>query len=153
MDISSHTSASSPRSGPWPDPSANRVMLLGTGAPAMAALWNLAAAGAHVRWHVDRADVGAETILASGLTSRFANRHARGGIELSFDDPRNAPLGGAVVAARGDDLDHEIAERARASAVPVHVVGRPDLSTVALADLTGAERGAVIASPALSCRI
>ena len=141
MDISSPTRASLPRSGPSPDLSADHVMLLGTGAAALAALWNLAAAGAHVRWYVDRADVGAETLLASGLSHRLAGGLTRGGLQLSFDDPRNAPLGGAVVAARGDDLDCEIAERARASAVPVHVVGRPDLSSVAFADVGTANGG------------
>src|ERR1700749_4634877 len=77
------------------------------------------------------ADLGTETILASGLASKLG----RGRIELTFDDPRTAPLDGttAVVAAHGDDLDLSVAERARASRVPVQVIGRPDLSTVALA--------------------
>jgi hypothetical protein len=106
-------------------------MLVGTGMAAVMALWDLAAAGAHVRWHVDRADVGTETILASGLASKLG----RGRIELTFDDPRVAPLNGttAVVTAHGDDLDLCVAERARAGHIPVQVIGRPDLSTVALA--------------------
>jgi hypothetical protein len=104
-------------------------MLVGTGMAAVMALWDLAAAGAHVRWHVDRADVGTETILASGLASKLG----RGRIELTFDDPRVAPLDGttAVVAAHGDDLGRDVAERARASHVRVQVIGRPDLSTTA----------------------
>jgi siroheme synthase (precorrin-2 oxidase/ferrochelatase) len=143
MDFSSHTHASPPRSELSPDRSADRVMLVGTGAAAVTALWNLAAAGAHLRWYVDRADIGAEAVLARGLANR-----AGGGLELSFDDPRSAPLGAAVVVARGDDVDREIAERARASAVPVHVVDRPDLSTAALADLgtPSAGRGCTTAS-------
>jgi uroporphyrin-III C-methyltransferase/precorrin-2 dehydrogenase/sirohydrochlorin ferrochelatase len=119
-----------------PGRATDRVVLVGTGAPATTALWALAAAGAHVRWHVDRTDVGAETILASGLASRAG----RGRVELSFDDARVAPLDGAraVVTARGDAVDQEIAARARASRVPVQVIGRPDLSTVALAAIDGA---------------
>jgi siroheme synthase (precorrin-2 oxidase/ferrochelatase) len=121
--------------------SPSRITLLGTGAAAVTALWDLAAAGAHVRWYVDRADVGNEAILARGLASR-----AGGSLELTFDDPRSAPLGGAVVTARGDDLDRDIAERARASRVPVHVVDRPELSTVTLADI-GAARTSVARAP------
>jgi siroheme synthase (precorrin-2 oxidase/ferrochelatase) len=106
------------------------VMLLGTGDAAVAALWRLSAAGAQIRWYVDRADVGEEIALANGLGG--------GRIELSFDDPLTAPLDGAVVAARGDGLDLQVAERARASQVPVVVVGRPDLSTSTFAGLDGA---------------
>ena len=120
---------------------ASRITLLGTGSAAVTALWNLAAAGAHVRWYVDRADVGTEAILARGLASR-----AGGGLELTFDDPRCAPLGGAVVTARGDDLDRDIADRARASHVPVHVVDRPELSTVTLAEI-GAARASTARAP------
>lgn len=115
---------------PHSDLAADHVMLVGTGMAAVMALWDLAAAGAHVRWYVDRADVGAEAILASGLASKLG----RGRIELTFADPRGAPLDGttAVVAAHGDDLDVRVAERARAGRIPVQVIGRPDLSTVAL---------------------
>jgi siroheme synthase (precorrin-2 oxidase/ferrochelatase) len=117
---------------PDSDIAADHVVLVGTGMAAVMALWDLAAAGAHVRWYVDRADVGAETVLASGLASKLG----RGRIELTFDDPRDAPLDGttAVVAAHGDDLGLRVAERARASRVPVQVIGRPDLSTVARAE-------------------
>ena len=110
-------------------PATDRVALIGTGAAALTTLWNLAAAGAHVRWYVDRADIGTETVLASSLASRFG----RGRIELTFGDPRAAPFDGttAVVAAQGGDLDRHLAERAHADGVPVHVVGRPDLSTIA----------------------
>ncbi len=103
------------------------IILLGAGDAAMAALWRLAATGAQIRWYADRPDVAAEIALASGLG---------GGLELRFDDPRDAPLDGAtaVVAARGDALDLDIAERARAIAVPVEVIGRPDVSTFSTSD-------------------
>jgi siroheme synthase (precorrin-2 oxidase/ferrochelatase) len=116
------------------NPLADHVVLIGTGETAVAALWRLCAAGARIRWYADHADVGEEAVLA----------HALGGgrIELCFDDPRTAPLGGAaaVVTARGDGRDLQIAERARADAVPVHVAGRPDLSSVMLTDLECAAR-------------
>jgi uroporphyrin-III C-methyltransferase / precorrin-2 dehydrogenase / sirohydrochlorin ferrochelatase len=122
----------------------NRVILVGSSAPAVTALWSLAAAGADIRWYADDADVGAEINGAQGL--------GRGRLELRFDDPRTAPLDGAVViAARRDGLEQQIAARARAAHVPVHVIGRPDLSTVALAELEHAmpERAAANA-PALA---
>jgi siroheme synthase (precorrin-2 oxidase/ferrochelatase) len=113
------------------NPAADRVVLIGTGPTAVAALWRLCAAGARIRWYADHADVGEEAVLA----------HALGGgrVELCFGDPRAAPLAeaAAVVAARGDDRDLQIAERARASAVPVHVAGQPDVSSFMLADLEG----------------
>ena len=107
----------------------DRVLLIGSGETAMAALWRLCAAGARIRWYADRADVGEETVLA----------HALGGghIELSFDDPLAASLDGtaALVVASDRSRDIRLAERARASGVPVHVVGRPDISGLTLADL------------------
>jgi len=119
------------RDPPRSDPDADHVILIGSSETALAALWSLAAAGAHVHWYTDRADVGAETVLARRLG------HTR--LTLSLDDPRLAPLDGvtAVVTARGDALDGQVAERARASQVPVHVAGRPDLSTIALSRLDG----------------
>jgi siroheme synthase (precorrin-2 oxidase/ferrochelatase) len=118
------------------NPLANQVVLIGTGESAIAALWRLCAAGARIRWYADHADVGEEAVLA----------HALGGgrVELCFDDPGAAPLGGAaaVVAARGDARDLQIAERARAGAVPVHVAGRPDVSSFTLAELDRAARAA-----------
>jgi siroheme synthase (precorrin-2 oxidase/ferrochelatase) len=110
-------------------PPTDRVVLIGTGETAIAALWRLCAAGARIRWYADHADVGEEAVLAHAL--------GRGRVELCFDDPRAAPLDGAtaVVAARGDARDLQIAERARANAVPVHVAGRPDQSSITLAEL------------------
>ena len=107
----------------------DHVVLIGTGETAVAALWRLCAAGARIRWYPDHADVGEEAMLAHAL--------GRGRIELCFDDPRAAPLGGAaaVVTARGDEHGLRVAERARANAVPVHVAGRPDQSSITLAEL------------------
>jgi siroheme synthase (precorrin-2 oxidase/ferrochelatase) len=108
---------------------ADHIVLVGTGEAALAALWRLCAAGARIRWFADRADVGEETVLA----------HALGGgqIELRFDDPLAASLDGtaALVIPRDGSCDPRLAERARASGVPVHFVGRPDLAGVTLADL------------------
>ena len=119
----------------------DRIILVGSNASAVTALWNLAAANADVRWYADRPDVGAEVGVAHGL--------GRGRIELRLDDPRAAALEGAVVVAeRGDGLDLEMAERARAAHVPVHVIGRPDLSTVALADLSGSSPRCHASAPA-----
>ena len=122
----------------------NRIILVGSNASAVTALWNLAAANADIRWYADHPDVGAEVGVAHGL--------GRGRIELRLDDPRAAPLDGAVVVAeRRDGLDVEMAERARAAHVPVHVIGRPDLSTVALADLPGSSpRGGALRSAAVA---
>jgi hypothetical protein len=109
----------------------NRIILVGSNASAVTALWNLAAANADIRWYADHPDVGAEVGVAHGL--------GRGRIELRLDDPRAAPL------------DVEMAERARAAHVPVHVIGRPDLSTVALADLPGSSpRGGALTSAAVA---
>jgi siroheme synthase (precorrin-2 oxidase/ferrochelatase) len=119
----------------------DHVVLVGTGETAMAALWRLCAAGAHIRWYADCADVGEEAILA----------HALGGgrVELSFDDPLGAPLAGttAIVIASGQGRDLGLAERARAGGVPVNVAGRPELSAFTLADLGGATRPAWPAVP------
>lgn len=95
----------------------DHIVLVGTGAAAMAALWRLCAARAHIRWYVDSADLGEEAVLA----------HALGGgrVELSFDDPLTASLDGAtgIVIADGESRQDSLAERARASGVAVHFVG------------------------------
>ncbi len=96
---------------------ADRIVLVATGAAAMAALWRLCAAGAHVRWFADRADVGEETALA----------HALGGghVELTFDDPLGASLDGAtaIVIASDRGGHSPLAERARAGGVAVLFAG------------------------------
>jgi siroheme synthase (precorrin-2 oxidase/ferrochelatase) len=115
---------------------AEHIVLVGTGAAAMAALWRLRAAGAHVRWFADRADLGEETVLA----------HALGGgrIELSFDDPLAALLDGAatIVIADAHDRYAQLAERARASGIAVQSVGAP----VPPADLVRAAPGSAVAA-------
>jgi siroheme synthase (precorrin-2 oxidase/ferrochelatase) len=118
--------------------SANHIVLVGTGEAAMAALWRLRAAGAHVRWFADRADVGEETVLA----------HALGGgrIELTFEDPLSASLDGAtaIVIADGRDPHARLAERARAGGVAIRFVGEPELSDIRVepGDTVVAERAA-----------
>ena len=101
--------------------SSDHVVLVGTGEAAMAALWRLCAAGAHVRWYADRSDVGEETVLA----------HALGGshLELSFDDPLAASLDGttAIVVAGSGRHDARLAERARARGVPIHSFAEAEL--------------------------
>jgi siroheme synthase (precorrin-2 oxidase/ferrochelatase) len=103
--------------------STDRIVVIGSSADTMAALWRLCAAGARIRWFADRADIGDEAVLA----------HALGGgrIEITFDDPLAAPLDGvtAVVIASDESRDVRFAERARASGVPVHFVDRPELSS------------------------
>ena len=104
------------------DRSAAHIVLVGTGAAAMAALWRLRAAGAHIRWYADSADIGEETILAHAL--------GHGRVELSFDDPLTASLAGttAIVLAHGESRQAQLAERARASGVAVHFAGETGLS-------------------------
>jgi hypothetical protein len=119
---------------------ADHIVLVGTGATAMAALWRLCAAGVHIRWYADCADVGEEAILA----------HALGGgrIELSFDDPLTAPLEGAsaIVIADGESRHVRLAERARPSGVAVHLVGESGLCDSALAGLAAVPRSSADAA-------
>jgi siroheme synthase (precorrin-2 oxidase/ferrochelatase) len=107
----------------------DRIILIGTGETATDTLWRLCASGARIRWYADSADVGAETVLAHAL--------AGGRIEVTFEDPGTAPLGeaAAIVAANGDGRDLRLVEHARASGTPIHVAGRPDLSSLTLDDL------------------
>jgi siroheme synthase (precorrin-2 oxidase/ferrochelatase) len=111
---------------------ADHIVLVGTGEAALAALWRLCAAGAHVRWFADRADVGEETVLA----------HALGGgrVELSFGNPPTAALDGATAIVLADESSRHgpLAERARETGVAVHHVGRRDLSAAALTEIVGA---------------
>jgi siroheme synthase (precorrin-2 oxidase/ferrochelatase) len=102
--------------------SSDRIVLVGTGEAAMAALWRLCAAGAHIRWYADSADIGEEAVLA----------HALGGgrIELSFDDPLSASLDGttAIVIASGESRHAGLSERARANGVAVQFAGETEFS-------------------------
>ncbi len=45
----------------------DHVVLVGSGASALAALWHLCATGAHIRWYAGSPDVGEEAILAHAL--------------------------------------------------------------------------------------
>jgi hypothetical protein len=101
---------------------ADHIVLVGTGEAAMAALWRLRAAGAHVRWFADRADVGEETVLAHAL--------GRGRIELTFDDPLSASLDGATAIVIASDRRAPLAERARAGGVAIHFAGEPESSII-----------------------
>jgi len=115
----------------------DHIVLVGTGAAALAALWRLRAAGAHVRWFADRADLGEETVLA----------HALGGgrIEITFHDPLAASLDGAaaIVIADANDPHARLAERARASGIVVQSVGAGESS----ADLVHVASGSAVATP------
>jgi len=101
---------------------ADHIVLVGTGEAAMAALWRLRAAGAHVRWFADRADVGEETVLAHAL--------GRGRIELTFDDPLSASLDGATAIVIASDRRAPLAERARAGGVAILFAGEPESSII-----------------------
>jgi len=100
--------------------SSEHIVLVGTGEAAMSALWRLRAAGAHVRWYADRADVGEETVLAHALGGS--------GLELSFDDPAAASLDGAtaIVIAGSGNRYARLTERARASGIAVGFIGEAD---------------------------
>jgi hypothetical protein len=120
---------------------ADHIMLVGTGDAAMAALWRLCAAGAHIRWYADSADVGGEAILA----------HALGGgrVKLSFDDPLTASLDGttAIVIANAERHQARLSERARASGVAIRFVGAAKLADGGLVEIASG-KSAAIATPA-----
>jgi siroheme synthase (precorrin-2 oxidase/ferrochelatase) len=105
------------------DRTAGTIMLIGAGEAALDTLNLLRAAGRDVRWYPNDADVAEEIVLL--------NAWRRGQFHVRMDDPLTADLTGvaAVVAAAGSVVDEAIARRAQASGVPVHVVGRPDLSS------------------------
>jgi uroporphyrin-III C-methyltransferase / precorrin-2 dehydrogenase / sirohydrochlorin ferrochelatase len=104
------------------DLSAGHVVLIGSGAQAIAKLHLLRASGANVRWYAQHPDVAEELVAAS---------HYAGRIEIAIGEPAAADLTGAlaIVCAGGRDLDERIAALARSLSVPVNVVDRPDLST------------------------
>lgn len=107
------------------DPKSGTVAVVGGGADATQAVRLLRAAGANVRWYTSDIDVAEEVLLASPPP---------GWLELSFADPRDAGFGDIVAVVSADDgpLDDTVAARARAANVPVHVVNRPDISTLQL---------------------
>jgi uroporphyrin-III C-methyltransferase / precorrin-2 dehydrogenase / sirohydrochlorin ferrochelatase len=98
------------------DLAAGPVVLVGSGAAALAKLRLLRAADARVRWYRDAgADEGSDPMVEV-----FA------GVAAEQVDLSDAV---AVVAAGGARADEIIAARARALRIPVNVVDRPELST------------------------
>lgn len=133
------------------DLSRGRVALIGSGAPAIAKLRLLRAAGANVRWFTQSADAGNELIHA---------RHYAGKIEIVAGEPRADDLAGAlaIVSSAGKEIDERIAGHARALNIPVNIVDRPDLSTFIFPAVV--DRGDVVvaistggASPVLARRL
>jgi siroheme synthase-like protein len=100
------------------------VAVVGNGPDALKAVRLLRAAGANVRWYSHDIDVAEEALLASSPP---------GWLELSFADPLDG-FGDAVAVVSADDgpLDDAVAARARSANIPVHVVDRPEISTVQL---------------------
>jgi Putative NAD(P)-binding len=105
------------------------VLLVGSGPIAAAALHDLVDAGASVRWFSRSVDV-AEDIWLQRKT---------GLVEITFRELKPSDLIDvfAVVAAVGEPLARCVAEQARAVGCPIHVIGRPDLSTLHLDDQSG----------------
>jgi siroheme synthase (precorrin-2 oxidase/ferrochelatase) len=98
------------------------LALIGSRAGAADMLWRLRAAGANVRWFPEDVDVAEEVLLASAPPGR---------LELAFDHPLHADFGAfiAAVSAAGSPLDEQVAHRARAARIPIHVLNCPNLST------------------------
>ena len=107
------------------DLSRGSVVLIGSGAPAIAKLRLLRAAGANVRWFSQSADAGGELIHA---------RHYAGTIEILAGEPVEKDLAGAfaIVSSAGKDIDERVARHAHTLNIPVNIVDRPDLSTLHL---------------------
>jgi uroporphyrin-III C-methyltransferase/precorrin-2 dehydrogenase/sirohydrochlorin ferrochelatase len=101
------------------------VAVVGGGPDATHAVRLLRTTGANVRWYSSDVDVAEEVLLASPPP---------GWPELSFADPLSGPFGDVVAIVSADDgpLDDAVAARARARNVPVHVIDRPEISTIQL---------------------
>jgi uroporphyrin-III C-methyltransferase / precorrin-2 dehydrogenase / sirohydrochlorin ferrochelatase len=95
---------------------AGPVVLVGSGAAALAKLRLLRAANARVRWYRND-DAGTPSEDAHEVIS---------GVAPEAVDLTDAV---AVVAAEGSPADEVVAARARALRIPVNVVDRPELST------------------------
>lgn len=117
-----------------PDRTNGVILLIGASEAALGRLNALRAAGRDVRWLPNDGDVAEEIVLL--------NVWRRGSLRVRLDDPLTADLSGAtaVVSAAGGVVDEAIARRARASGIPVHVVGRPDLSSFGFPDDFGGPR-------------
>ena len=127
------------------------VALIGSGAPAIAKLRLLRAAGANVRWFAQGADAGNELIHA---------RHYAGRIEVIAREPDANDLAGAlaIVLSGGKEVDERVASLASELSIPLNVVDRPDLSTFIFPAVV--DRGDVVvaistggASPVLARRL
>jgi siroheme synthase (precorrin-2 oxidase/ferrochelatase) len=105
------------------------VVLIGSGPVATAALHELVDAGASDRRFSRSVDVAEDLWLQRKPEL----------IEITFRDLKSSDLieAAAVVAAVGEPLARCVAEQARDAACPIHVVGRPDLSTLDRDDLSG----------------
>ncbi len=134
------------------DLSQDRLALVGAGPSALSKLRLLRAAGAKVRWY---AGDGSAAAAAAAIIDA-----PPGEIEICSADPRQADFSEfvAVVSAAGEELDDEIAARARAHNVPINAVDRPDLSTFIFPAIV--DRGDVVvavgtggASPVLARRL
>lgn len=133
------------------DLSRGSVVLIGSGAPAIAKLRLLRAAGANVRWFSNGAQAADDLLHA---------RHYAGQIEIVAGEPAASDLGAAlaVVSSAGKEIDERIASLAREQNVPVNIVDRPDLSTFIFPAVV--DRGDVVvaistggASPVLARRL
>jgi uroporphyrin-III C-methyltransferase/precorrin-2 dehydrogenase/sirohydrochlorin ferrochelatase len=133
------------------DLSSGQVILVGSGAPAIAKLQLLRAAGANVRWFSSGADASEAPVAAS---------HYAGRIECRAGLPEAGDIAGAlaVISAAGSEIDETMAAQARAKHIPVNVVDRPDLSTFIVPAIV--DRGDVVvaigtggASPVLARRL
>jgi uroporphyrin-III C-methyltransferase/precorrin-2 dehydrogenase/sirohydrochlorin ferrochelatase len=133
------------------DLSRGRVVLIGSGAPALAKLRLLRAAGANVRWFSDSDQAGNDIVHA---------RHYAGQIEIVKREPQAADIAGAlaIVSSGGKEIDERIARLAGELNIPVNIVDRPDLSTFIFPAVV--DRGDVVvaigtggASPVLARRL
>ena len=117
------------------DLASGTVVLVGAGDAAANKLRLLAAAGARVRWHVERAEAA---------TARSIAGAAAGSIEVTTEDPLSADFSDvvAIVSAAGRPRDDTIAGRAKAARIPVNVVDRPDLSSFIVPAIV--DRGEVV---------
>jgi uroporphyrin-III C-methyltransferase/precorrin-2 dehydrogenase/sirohydrochlorin ferrochelatase len=133
------------------DLSRGNVVLIGSGAPAIAKLRLLRAAGANVRWFANGTEASDDVLHA---------RHYSGKIEIVSGEPGENDLAGAlaVVSSSGKEIDERVASLARALNILVNIVDRPDLSTFIFPAVV--DRGDVVvaistggASPVLARRL
>ncbi len=133
------------------DLSKGQVILVGSGAQAIAKLHLLRSVGAKVRWFSPDFDVGEQLVLAA---------KDAGQVGITIGQPDLADLADtlAIVSAAGPEIDERLASEARRLSLPVNVVDRPDLSTFIFPAIV--DRGEVVvaigtggASPVLARRL